>query len=73
MITDATDSDQFRELARRHLTRLRKERPDFYARHRREPRKLSGEMSGLGWTRTVYSHDIIHRALSELEPVEVAA
>jgi hypothetical protein len=61
------------ELARRHLDRLRKEHPDSYARHRLEPRKLSWEIAGLGWTRTVYSHDTISRALSELEPVEVAA
>jgi hypothetical protein len=61
------------ELARRHLDRLRKEHPDSYARYRLEPRKLSWEIAGLGWTRTVYSHDTISRALSELEPVEVAA
>jgi DNA-binding transcriptional ArsR family regulator len=61
------------DLARRHLDRLRKERPEAYARHRREPRKLSWEIAGLGWTRTVYSHDTITRALSELEPVEAAA
>ena len=60
------------ELARRHLERLRKERPEFYARHRREPRKLSWEIAGLGWTETVYSHDTIRGALSELERVEVA-
>ncbi len=61
------------ELARRHLERLRKEHPEAYARHRLEPRKLSWEIAGLGWTRTVYSHDTITRALSELEPVEAAA
>ncbi len=61
------------ELARRHLDRLRKEHPESYARYRLEPRKLSWEIAGLGWTRTVYSHDTIRRALSELEPVEVAA
>jgi hypothetical protein len=94
-ITDHTDPDQFRELARlirsevekrrtanppsgselarRHLDRLRKEHPEFYARYRLEPRKLSWEIAGLGWTQTVYSHDTITRALSELEPVEAAA
>jgi DNA-binding transcriptional ArsR family regulator len=61
------------ELARRYLDRLRKEHPDSYARYRLEPRKLSWEIAGLGWTRTVYSHDTISRALSELEPVEAAA
>ncbi len=61
------------ELARRHLDRLRKEHPDSYARYCLEPRKLSWEIAGLGWTRTVYSHDTITRALSEPAPVEVAA
>jgi putative DNA primase/helicase len=61
------------ELARRHLDRLRKEHPDSYARYRLEPRKLSWEITALGWTRTVYSHDTMRRALSELELVEVAA
>ncbi len=61
------------ELARCHLDRLRKEHPDSYVRYRLEPRKLSWEISGLGWTRTVYSHDTIRRALAKLEPVEVAA
>jgi hypothetical protein len=61
------------ELAHRHLERLRKEHPEFYARHSREPRKLSWEITDLGWTRTVYSHDTIRGALSELKRVEVAA
>ncbi len=59
--------------ARRHLERLKQERPEFYARHLDTPLKLSWELTGLGWTRTLYSLNTIRGALSELEPEHVAA
>ncbi len=56
------------DLALSYLERLRRERLEFYARHRGDPCKLSWEIAGLGWTRTVYGRDTMLRALSELEP-----
>ena len=61
------------ELACRHLERLRGEHPEFFARYRSEPRKLSWEIAGLGWTQTVYSYDTMRCAISELEAFEAAA
>lgn len=59
--------------ARRLAARLKRERRDVYERYRGDPRKLSWEISGLGWTNTVFGGNTMRRALEELERSGAAA
>jgi DNA-binding transcriptional ArsR family regulator len=61
------------ELAARLLFRLWWVDPDCFAALRHEPRRLAWEVSGRGWTQTLYSGNTMRAALNLLEEPELAA
>ena len=60
------------EPAARLLCRLWRVDPDCFAAIRHDPRRLAWEVSGRGWTRTLYSGNTMRAALNLLEPELVA-
>ncbi|MDP9488080.1 MAG: primase C-terminal domain-containing protein, partial [Actinomycetota bacterium] len=61
------------ERAARLYRRLRLEDPECFAALRSDPRKLAWELSGRGWTDTVYSGNTTRAALELLESEPIAA
>lgn len=60
------------EPAARLLSRLWRVDPGCFAALRHDPRRLAWEVSGRGWTQTLYSGNTMRAALKPLEP-ELAA